>query len=172
MWFRSGTECSNEVIQYERGFRLTAEGAVNSAIRSALLDIAWRCVEIIWCWYYSRQQCLKPEYMTYNRMRADVSYFWINVKYRSITVHYKRNSHLYKMCVIEQVSDNVMARGGVHSSNGHHAMFCFNQGGACFVRCFDEECREKCTSFLGRELFTVAKQDCLHAHRVFNMITL
>jgi hypothetical protein len=169
MWFCSGRECSDEVMKYEEGFRLTGEGAVDSAPLSALLDVAWRCVEIVWCWYYSKQQCLKPEYMTYNRMRADVSYFWINVKYRSITVHYKRNSHLYKMCVLEQVSEAVKARGGFHRSNGHHAMFGFNQGAACFVRCFDEECRKSCASFLGRELFTVPMQDRVHAHAAFNM---
>jgi hypothetical protein len=164
----SGRDCTDEFINHDN-FRLTAEGNPGSAKLSALQYVSWRCVEIVWCWYYSKQNCLKPEYMTYERMREDVSYFWIDVKYRSITVHYKRGSQLYKMCVSDHESEAVKRRGGFHTSNGHQAMFCFNQGSVCFVRCFDEECRSKCKAFLGRVLFTVPTQDCQRAHRAFNV---
>jgi hypothetical protein len=132
-----------------------------------LESAAWVCMRYAWCLFYSRIAALKPEYISHRSMFAVVEYFWIDLNYRSITAHYKRQSPFYKLCVSEKPSSRVTSRNGKHHSDGHKSMFCFNQNGDCFVQCFDEECNRRQSHYLGRWICRLPTEVCENVHRAF-----
>lgn len=106
-----------------------------------LRDVACRCLQVIWCRYYSRIKHLKPQYTLYSQFCAHVSYFWFSPRYRSFVVHYRRSSLLYNLCVCAQPSRRVQDRKGFHANNGHVARFCLSEG-LIRMKCFDVECSQ------------------------------
>jgi hypothetical protein len=137
-----------------------------------LRDVAWRCLEIMWCRHYSRIQCLKPQYLSYDQYAAHVSHFWLCPKYFSIVVHYQRLTPLCRLCVSSQPPKRVYDRNGYHARNGHVVTLCFGEGGLVRMKCFDEECRRSLTCGLGDPLpFQLPRDVRMNASAGFNALT-
>jgi hypothetical protein len=125
-------------------------------------------MEIAFCWHYSRIKALKPQYLLYSQYAADVRWFFIRPRFRQIKTHYRRSSALYKLCVSHEPSDRVRERGGFHASDGHTVTFHFGEN-VTRVKCFDEECAEKCGSFQGNALQWKLPDDVVReAMAIFN----
>jgi hypothetical protein len=139
----------------ESGFKIQANGSgwivLPQSVRN-IRELAWRCVQVLWCGYYSKLKHLKEFYMLYRQFSAHVAYFWVSPKHRSILVHYQRSSPVYKLCVSTHPHERVIARNGFHASHGHTAMVCFGDGGIIRMKCFDNECTQKCASVFGDTL--------------------
>jgi hypothetical protein len=97
-----------------------------------------------------------------------VEYFWIDQDYRCMTAHYSSGSSFCKLRVSEKPSQQVAFCGGKHKSNGHNAIFCFNQGGDCFVQCFDNECTKQNDNYMGRRIFRLPTNVCEDVDHAFN----
>lgn len=74
-----------------------------------------------------------------------------------MTVHFKKTSPLFRLCVAERPHESVIERGtGLHASDGHQAMFLFGQGGVCRVKYFDTVCQQQLNCpILGRVIFHI-----------------
>ena len=115
-----------------------------------LRSVAHLCLQYGFCHFYNKKPCIKALYPSYNLFRDSVAYFHVNCSYRSITIHFSRQSMLFRYCVSHEPLPRVLDRGGFHASDGHVFMFCFDQGGVIRARCFDPECGAKLDSQLGR----------------------
>jgi hypothetical protein len=86
---------------------------------------------------------VKHIYLCSESLLAHVDYMWVSKAYRSITVHYKRTTPVFHLCVSAVQHPGVAKRGnGLHGSDGHQAMFQFLEGGACRVKCYDHVCQQ------------------------------
>ena len=115
-----------------------------------LRSVAHLCLQHSYCFFYNKISCIKALYPSYNSFRDSVAYFHVNSSHRSITIHFCRQSNLFRYCVSHDPMHRVLVRGGFHASDGHVVMFCFGQEGVIRVRCFDSDCAAKLDSQLGR----------------------
>lgn len=126
----------------------------------ALRGLGWRCVAVVWCQHYCRIPALKPEYMSHKDFFDAVEYFHVSAEFQSLTIHFKRTSRVYKLCVCPAQLDRVVQRGGFHASDGHVVIFDFSKSGKQWSnRCFDEKCVQAVESWRGTKRGEIT--DCL-----------
>lgn len=59
---------------------------------------------------------------------------------------------MHTLCVTSCPAIRVIERGGFHKFNGHTAQVMFNDNGACYVACSDDEC-QTLAGKIGQRLF-------------------
>jgi hypothetical protein len=158
------SRCSNSTIVVDRrGFPAQAivddfrieVGQCDVALadyQERLKALAWHCLKVLWVKHYSFIRPLQPMYTMYEQFASDVQALLIRPRFQHIKIHFKRSSLLYKLCVSGEQSPRVLGRQGFHSSDGHSVSIFFGENGVIRVKCFDAECSEKCSSYLGDAL--------------------
>lgn len=129
--------------------------AIPSANDTSLLkvfrELGWGCVRVAWCQHYSRLPALKPDFINHETFFSTVDYFHVEAKFKRVTIHFKRSTKVFKLCVCPVQNDRVVQRGGFHASDGHMIQFVFANGYVNQWRnkCFDEECVASLSDKLG-----------------------
>ena len=119
-----------------------APSANEPPLLNILRDLGWSCVRTAWCQHYSKLPSLKPEYRSHLTFFNALDYFLVSSKFRSLTIHFKRSTKVYKLCVCPVQHDRVVQRNGFHASDGHRIEFAFSNGYVNLWRnkCFDQQC--------------------------------
>lgn len=115
-------------------------------------ELGWGCARVAWCHHYSKLPTLKPEYISHKTFFDAIDYFYVSCMFKSVKIHLKRSTTVYRLCVCPLQSERVVQRGGLHASDGHHIEFDFNctgYTGKWSNRCFDEECVKKLQNISG-----------------------
>lgn len=111
-------------------------------VSKSLRDLGWSCVRVAWCQHYSKLPALKPEYMRHELFFKAVEYFLACPAFKSMTIHFRRSTNVYKLCVCPLQNERVVQRNGFHASDGHRVEFVFSNEYVNQWRnkCFDEQC--------------------------------
>ena len=71
---------------------------------------------------------LKPDFIYHETFFSTVDYFLVSAKFKSVTIHFKRSTKVFKLCVCPVQNDGVVQRGGFHAGDGHRIEFVFALG--------------------------------------------
>lgn len=147
------------------GFPLPAHEVQLREDWERIRQVAWKCMKLSWGWFY--RTALSGHYPCPGAMFSHVEYFWVSIKYRSITVHFDCTTKVHHLCVSSEQSLTVQSGGGFHTIDGHHVTFCFRSLNMCYAHCYAPDCVEKEECLQGRELFVMPQYICSEADTAF-----
>ena len=146
--------------------------ACEPSLFTVLRELGWSCVQVAWCQHYSRLPALKPDFIHHQTFFNTVDYFLVSAKFKSVTIHFKRSTKVYKLCVCPVQNDRVVQRGGFHASDGHRIEFVFARGYVNQWRnkCFDEECVASLSDKRGTARGNIIQSLQMKAFAAFSMM--